>query len=193
MKTYHPIQQILGNVEDRIKTRSTFNDQAQMTMLSEVEPKNIEETLLDVGWILAMQEKNDIWKLVSPPNDKSIIGTKLIFKNKLDENGKIIHNKVRLVAQDYSQQEEIKFTEILSLVARLEAIHIFLSFAAHYNMRLHQIDVIFTFMNGIINEEALCWLKKAPHVWHEKLSSFLMTNGFQRGKVDTTLIHKNYD
>ncbi|RDX93990.1 putative mitochondrial protein, partial [Mucuna pruriens] len=72
-------------------------------------------------WILAMHEeldwfqKNDVWKLVSPPNDKFIIGTKWIFRNKLDENGKVMHNKTRLVAQGYSQQEGINFIELLLL------------------------------------------------------------------------------
>ncbi|RDX65651.1 Copia protein, partial [Mucuna pruriens] len=69
MKIYHLEQQILGNVEDRLITRSTFKDQAQMALLVEIKPKN---------------------KLVSPPNDKSIIGRKWIFRNKLDENDDII-------------------------------------------------------------------------------------------------------
>ncbi|RDX69150.1 hypothetical protein CR513_51773, partial [Mucuna pruriens] len=66
-----------------IRTRSTFKDQAQMTFLSKVEPKNIEEALLDNRWIFVMQEEldqfenNDVWKLVSPPNDKFIIGTNM--------------------------------------------------------------------------------------------------------------------
>ncbi|RDY13742.1 Copia protein, partial [Mucuna pruriens] len=94
-----------------------------MALLSQVKPNNVKEALLDDGWILAMQEeldkfqKNDIWKLVSPPNDKSIIGTKWIFRNKLDENGKVMCNK-----------------------ERLEAICILLSFAAYHNMKLYQMN-----------------------------------------------------
>ncbi|RDX69941.1 Copia protein, partial [Mucuna pruriens] len=75
-------------------------------------------------------------------------------REELDENGKGVYNKARLVAQGYSQQEGIDITETFSLVARLEAIHILLSFATHHNMRLHQINVKRTFLNGIINEEA---------------------------------------
>ncbi|RDX97114.1 hypothetical protein CR513_20163, partial [Mucuna pruriens] len=144
-----------------LKIESELN-QAQVTLVLKVEPKNLEEALLDDKWILAMQEeldqfqKNDVWKLVSPPNDKFIIGTKWIFMNKMDENGKVVRNK-----------------------SRLEAIRIWLSFAAHHNMRLHSID-------------ALYGLKQAPHAWYENLSSFLMTNGFQRGKVVITLFRKNY-
>ncbi|RDX94250.1 putative mitochondrial protein, partial [Mucuna pruriens] len=78
------------------------------------------------GWILTMQgeldqfQKNDVWKLVSPPNDKSIIGTKWILRNKLDDNGKVVHKQ-----------------------ARLEVIRILLSFVAHHNMRLHQKDALY--------------------------------------------------
>ncbi|RDY00869.1 putative mitochondrial protein, partial [Mucuna pruriens] len=115
MKTYHLEQQILGNVEDRVRTQSTFKDQAQITMLLEVGPKNI----LTKQEELDQFQKNDIWKLVSPPNDKSIIGTKWIFRNKLDKNGKVVCNKARLVTQGYSQHEGINFTKTFALVARL--------------------------------------------------------------------------
>ncbi|RDY03939.1 hypothetical protein CR513_12417, partial [Mucuna pruriens] len=81
--------------------------------------------------------------------------------------------------------------------AKLEAIHILLSFATHYKKRLHQMDVKCAFLNGIINEEVfvkqppgfksdafpnhvlklkmeLYGLKQAPHAWYEKLTSFFM-------------------
>ncbi|RDY06938.1 hypothetical protein CR513_09011, partial [Mucuna pruriens] len=56
---YLTTSKILGHIEDRVKTRSTFKDQAQMTLLSEFEPKNVEEALLDDKWILAMQKELD--------------------------------------------------------------------------------------------------------------------------------------
>jgi len=49
-------------------------------------------------------------------------GTKLIFKNKLNENGEVIRNKARLVCKGYAQQEGIDFEETFAPVARLEAI-----------------------------------------------------------------------
>ncbi|RDX77486.1 hypothetical protein CR513_42384, partial [Mucuna pruriens] len=188
------IDEILGNIENRVRTRSTFKDQSQIALLLEVEPKNVEEALLDDRWILF--QKNDVWKLVFPLKDKSIIGTKWIFRNKLDENDK-----------------GIDFIENFVPIARLEVICTLLSFATHLIMRLHQMDVKGAFLNGIINEvfvkqlpsfnsdtfpnhvfrlkKALYGLKQAPRAWYEK--SFLMTNDFQRGKVDITLFHKNYD
>ncbi|RDX74669.1 hypothetical protein CR513_45554, partial [Mucuna pruriens] len=47
------------SIEDRVKTRSTFEDQAQVALLSEVEPKNIEKALLDDRWMFTMQEELD--------------------------------------------------------------------------------------------------------------------------------------
>ncbi|RDX80233.1 Copia protein, partial [Mucuna pruriens] len=153
-------------------------------------------------------QKNDIWKLVSPLKEKSIISTKWIFINKLDHDNSYFRNLTRLVAQSYSQHMGINFTKTLSPIAMLEGIHILLSF-------INQMDVKCTFLNGIINEEVfvkqpsvfesdvflnhvfklkktLYGLKQAPRAWYDKLSSFFMKNGFQRGKVDTTLFHKNY-
>jgi len=75
-------------------------------------------------------EKNDTWELVPRPHDKNVIGTKWIFKNKLNENGKVIRNKARLVCQGYAQQEGIDFVETFVPVARLEAIRMFLSLSS---------------------------------------------------------------
>ena len=86
-------------------------------------------------------QKNDVWKLVELPKKVKVIWVKWVFHNKLEENGKIIGNKTRLVAKGYSQQEGIDYKEIYALVARLEAIQILLSFDAHSNMKLYQMDV----------------------------------------------------
>ena len=64
-------------------------------------------------------ERNEVWELVPRPNDQSVIGTKWVYKNKMDENGIIIRNKARLVAQGYNQQEGIDYEETFAPVARL--------------------------------------------------------------------------
>ena len=83
-------------------------------------------------------ERNKVWKLVEKPKDcRNVIGTKWIFKNKQDENGVIIRNKARLVAQGYSQVEGLDFGETFAPVARLESIHILLAYAAFNGFTLH--------------------------------------------------------
>ena len=61
-----------------------------------------------------------VWRLVPRPKDKSIIGTKWIFKNKKDEKRVIVRNKARLVAKGYRQQESIDYDESLHHLPRLK-------------------------------------------------------------------------
>ncbi|GJY15611.1 retrovirus-related pol polyprotein from transposon TNT 1-94 [Tanacetum coccineum] len=98
-----------------------------------IEPKNVNEAITDESWIIAMQEElnqfitNDVWELVPQPKNMKIIGTKWVFRNKLDENNVVSQNKARLVAQGYNQQEGIDYDEVYALVARLESIRILLA------------------------------------------------------------------
>ncbi|GJX33658.1 copia protein [Tanacetum coccineum] len=123
------------------------------------EPKNVNEALGDESWIVAMQEElnqfiaNDVWELVPQPKNMTIIGTKWVFRNKLDENGIVSRNKARLVAQGYNQQEGIDYDETYAPVARLESIRILLAYACALDFKLFQMDVKSAFLNGFINEE----------------------------------------
>ncbi|GJR45478.1 retrotransposon protein, putative, unclassified [Tanacetum coccineum] len=92
----------------------------------------------------------------------------------------ILKNKARLVARRYRQEVGINFEESFAPVARLEAVRIFLAFAAHMNMIVYKMDVKTTFLNGILCEEALC-------AWYDLLLSFLLSQGFSKGMVDPTL------
>nr|GFA31965.1 hypothetical protein [Tanacetum cinerariifolium] len=84
---------------------------------------------------------------------KTIIKTKWIFKNKKDESSLVIRNKARLVAAGYSQQEGIDYDETFTPVARIEAIRLFLAYAAHKDFTVFQMDVKTSFLNGILKEE----------------------------------------
>ncbi|GJU96772.1 retrovirus-related pol polyprotein from transposon TNT 1-94 [Tanacetum coccineum] len=166
--------------------------------------------------IIAMQEelhefeRLEVWELVPPPDKAFVITLKWIYKVKLDELGGILKNKARLVARGYRQEEGIDFEESFAPVARLEAIRIFLAFAAHMNMVIYQMDVKTAFLNGNLREEvyvsqpdgfvdpdkpnyvyklkkALYGLKQAPRAWYDMLSSFLISNDFSKGSVDPTL------
>ena len=100
-----------------------------------------------------MEQRNDVWDLVPKPPQKNIIGTKWVFRNKLNEQGEVTRNKARLVAQGYSQQEGIDYTETFAPVARLEAIMLLLSYAVNYGIILYQMDVKSEFLNGVIEAE----------------------------------------
>eukprot|EP00253_Pinus_taeda_P004375 PITA_04375 len=98
-------------------------------------------------------EKNNTWELVPRPNDKNVIGTKWIFKNKLNENGDVIRNKTRLVCKGYAQQEGIDFEETFASIARLEAIRMFLALSSFQKFKVYQMDVKSAFLNGDLKEE----------------------------------------
>jgi hypothetical protein len=98
-------------------------------------------------------ERNHVWTLVDPLRDVNVIGTKWVFKNKWGEDGEIVRNKARLIAQGYSQVEGLDFGETFAHVARLEAIRILLAFAASKGFKLYQMDLKSAFLNGVIQEE----------------------------------------
>ncbi|GJT23034.1 retrovirus-related pol polyprotein from transposon TNT 1-94 [Tanacetum coccineum] len=129
-----------------------------------------------------------------------------IYKVKLDEMGGILKNKARLVACGYRQKEGIDFEESFALVARLDAIRIFLAYDAHINMIVYQMDVKTAFLNDILREEvyvsqpdgfvdqdnpnhvnklkkALYGLKQASRAWYDLLSKFLLSQEFSKGTI----------
>ena len=81
------------------------------------------------------------WELVPRPKGKNVIGTKWVFKNKINEDGEVIKNKAKLVCKGYAQVEGIYFEETFAPVARLEAIRMFLAFASYKKLRVYQMDV----------------------------------------------------
>ncbi|GJY66251.1 retrovirus-related pol polyprotein from transposon TNT 1-94, partial [Tanacetum coccineum] len=155
----HPLENVIGNLNQRTLRSQAQNQSNFFCFISTIEPKNVNEALMDDSWIVAMQEElnqfiaNDIWELVPQPRNMTIIGTKWVFRNKLDENGIVSRNKARLVAQGYNQQEGIDYDETYAPVARLESIRILLAYACALDFKLFQMDVKSAFLNGFINEE----------------------------------------
>ena len=122
----HPLDNIIRDISKGVTTRLSLKDlRNNMAFVSIIEPKNLKEAIIDDHWIVAMQEelnqfeRNDVWELVEKPSNYPIIGTKWVFKNKLDENGIVIRNKARLVAKRYNQEEGIDYEETFAPVARL--------------------------------------------------------------------------
>ncbi|GJQ91105.1 retrovirus-related pol polyprotein from transposon TNT 1-94 [Tanacetum coccineum] len=137
----HPLDNIISELERPVSTRLQLYKQALFcyydAFLTSVEPKTYEDALTQACWIEAMQEELhefkclEVWELVPRP-DKV---------------------KVHLVARGYRQEEGIDFEESFAPVARLDAIRIFLAYAAHMNMIIYQMDVKMAFLNDILRKE----------------------------------------
>lgn len=215
----HPIENVLGDMQSVVKTRNQLSKMSNVGFISTIEPKNPKEASTDDSWILTMQEElnlftgNDVWELVPRPENKTIIGTKWVYKNKMNEQGEVVRNKARLVAQGFCQEEGIDFNETFAPVARSEAIRILLAFANHNNFKLYQMDVKSAFLNGFVKEKvyveqpplfeneklpnhvyklkkALYGLKQAHRDRYHRLRSYLLQSNFEIGEVDNTLFIK---
>jgi hypothetical protein len=99
-------------------------------------------------------EKNDTWELVPRPKDKNVIGTKWVYRNKLNEDGQVTRNKARLVCKGYAQVEGINFEETFSPVAIMEEIRLILAYACSEIFKVYQMDIKSDFMNGELEEES---------------------------------------
>jgi hypothetical protein len=215
----HPVNSILGDIQKGVTTRSRVAHFCEhYSFVYSIEPYRIEDAVRDPDWVVAMQEelnnftRNEVWHLVPRPN-QNVVGTKWVFRNKQDEHGVATRNKARLVAKGYSQVEGLDFDETYAPVARLELIHILLTYATYHGFKLYQRDMTSAFLNGPIKEEVhveqppgfeeseypthvyklskeLYGLKQAPRAWYECLRDFLITNGFKVGKADPTLFTK---
>ncbi|GKE91501.1 retrovirus-related pol polyprotein from transposon TNT 1-94, partial [Tanacetum coccineum] len=187
----HPLEQVIGNPSQSVRTRRQLETNDEMCIfaltVSQTEPKNIKEAMADSAWIEAMQKE-------------------LHQFNRLEENT-VIHNKARLVDKEYAQKEGIDFEESFLPVSWLEAVRLFIAYAAHKSFTVYQMDVKTAFLYGPLKEEvyvnqpdgfvdpyhpdkvyrlkkALYGLKQAPRAWYDKLSKFLVSKGFLKVSID---------
>nr|GEU60085.1 retrovirus-related Pol polyprotein from transposon TNT 1-94 [Tanacetum cinerariifolium] len=112
------------------------------------------------------------------------------------QKGVVVRNKARFIAQGHRQEKGIDYNEVFALVAKIEAIRIFLTFASYFGFIVYQMDVKSAFLYGTIDEEvyvtqppgfvdpkflnkvykfvkALYGLHQAPRAWYATLSTFL--------------------
>jgi hypothetical protein len=158
-------------------------------------------------------EKNDTWELVPRPKNKNVIGTKWVFRNKLNEYRQVTRNKSILVCKGYAQIEGIDFEDTFSPVARMEEIRLLFAYACSKNVKVYHMDVKSSFLNGELEEEvyieqpegfqlsenadyvcklkkALYGLKQAPRAWYSRLDKYLQQAGFRKGSADNNLYIK---
>nr|GEV64368.1 hypothetical protein [Tanacetum cinerariifolium] len=188
----HPVSQITSELTIAPRTRSMARMVKEQGGLNEINDEDFHTYL---------------------PKGKRAIGSKWVFQNKKDERGIVIRNKARLVSQGHTQKENIDYKEVFALVARIEAIRLFLVYASFMGFMVYQMDVKSAFLYETIKEEeyvcqspgfedpdyldkvykvvkALYGLHQAPRAWYETLANYLLENGFQRGKIDQTLFIK---
>nr|GFA84563.1 hypothetical protein [Tanacetum cinerariifolium] len=166
----HPLEQVIGECSRPVVTRNQLRSDGDMCM-----------------YALSFK-RLDVWVLVPAPDNISPLTLKWLFKNKHDEEQTIIRNKSRLVVRGYRQEEGIDFEESFASVARMEAIRIFLAYAAHKSFTVFQMDVDVCQPEGFIDadhpshvykiKKALYGLKQAPRAWYDELSKFLLQNLF---------------
>ncbi|GJX16931.1 retrovirus-related pol polyprotein from transposon TNT 1-94 [Tanacetum coccineum] len=165
----HPLDQVIGDPSKPVMTRQKLQiDSEDMHRLQ-------------------------VWELVPCPKGKNITALKWLWKNKCDAENIVVRNKTRLVAKGYRQEEGIDFEESFAFVARLEAVRMFIAYAAH--KEYHYLS------NGCQNgfsqwlKKALYGLKQAPRAWYDKLSSFLIEHGFNKdfSKRFANLMKNNFE
>ncbi|GJV08116.1 retrovirus-related pol polyprotein from transposon TNT 1-94 [Tanacetum coccineum] len=163
----HSLTQVRGNSSKPVQIRRQLATDPEMCMFALIE-------------------------LVDKPFGKNVIKLKWLWKNKKDEDQTVIRNKARHVAKGYALEEGIDFKESFALVSCLEAVRIFVSYAAHKSFLIYQMDVKTAFLNGPLKEEvyvaqpdgfvdpdhpdkvyrlrkALYGLKQAPRAWEDIL------------------------
>ncbi|GJX99883.1 putative ribonuclease H-like domain-containing protein [Tanacetum coccineum] len=196
----YPLDQVISDPSKPVMTRQGLHTDSEVCMyaltVSTIEPKNIKEAMADHSWIESMQdelnqfEKLQVLRIGSTTRRKEL-------------------------AKGYKQEEGIDFEDSFAPVARLEAVRMFIAFAAHRNITIFQMDVKTAFLNGPLKEEvyvsqpegfidpefpnhvyrlkkALYGLKQAPRAWYDKLSSFLIEHGFNKGIIDPTLFTRRH-
>ncbi|GJY84949.1 putative ribonuclease H-like domain-containing protein [Tanacetum coccineum] len=208
-------QAMFSSVQQRTNHKD-FHNCMFACFLSQPEPKKVIQALKDPSWIEAMQVEllqfklQQVWTLMDLLHGKRAIGTKWVYRNKKDERGIVIRNKARLVAHGHIQEKGIDYDEVFAPVARIKAIRLFLAYASYKDFVVYQMDVKSAFLYGKIEEEVyvcqppgcedpdfpdrvykvennLYGLHQASRAWYETLSTYLLDNGFQRGRIDKTL------
>nr|GEV84818.1 hypothetical protein [Tanacetum cinerariifolium] len=198
----HPLEQVIGEPSRLVLTRNQLKTDGDMCIYA-----------LTVSII---KPKLDVYELVPSPDGIKPLTLRWLFKNKHDEENTVIRNKTHVVLRGYRQEECIDFEEYFAPVSWMEAIRIFLAYAAHKGFTLYQMYVKTAFLHGSLKEDvyvcqpegfidddypshvyklkkALYGLKQAPRAWYDELFTFPLQNGFSKGTIDLTLFTRRFD
>ncbi|GJZ26249.1 cysteine-rich receptor-like protein kinase 8 [Tanacetum coccineum] len=118
-------------------------------------PKSYSQTAKDLRWIDAMNEElkaleeNKTWTLTLLPPNKKAIGYKWVYKIKFHSDGTVERYKARLVAQGFTQQERIDYTETFAPVAKMVTVRTLLVKGSDFLALLIYVDDILLTGNNI--------------------------------------------
>nr|GEU32962.1 putative ribonuclease H-like domain-containing protein [Tanacetum cinerariifolium] len=140
----HLVTQIIGNLSSAPQTRSMTRMVKEQGGLTQINDEDFHT--LDL------------------PKGKRAIGSKWVLRNKKDERGIVSRNKAQLFAQGQTQKEGIDYEEVFALIARIEAIRLFLAYASFMGFMVYKVV------------KALYGLHQAPGAWYEILANYLLEN-----------------
>nr|GEX47424.1 hypothetical protein [Tanacetum cinerariifolium] len=151
---YHPLDQVIGNPSQSVRTRRQLESDAEMCMFALTEG-------------LHQFDRLDVWELVDRPLCINVIILKWLWKNKHDEKNTVIRNKSRLVSKGYTQKEGVDFEESFT----------------HEEVYINQLDgFVDPYHPDKVYrlKKALYGLKQAPRAWYDEHSTFLLSKGFSK-------------
>ena len=181
--------------------------------LSDVkEPRSVSDALTSQEWVDAMEAEidslhdNRVWELVELPEGRKPVGSKWVYKVKMNPDGSIERCKARLVSQGYSQKEGLDYDETFSPVVRSESVRSVIALASKNGLKMHQMDITTAFLNGNLEEEvymkqpegflaegqehlvcrlrkSIYGLKQSPRCWNQALDSQLKLMGFTQSVI----------
>ena len=186
-----------------------------LSIIGASEPNSYKEASTQDCWIQAMNfelealKHNKTWIFVDPPPNIKPIGCKWVYKVKHKADGSIERYKARLVAKGYNQVEGLDFFDTFSPVAKITTVRTLIALASIHSWHLHQLDVNNAFLHGDLHEEvymhvpqgvtspkpnqickllkSLYGLKQASRKWYEKLTGFLVSQGYKQSNADHSL------
>nr|GEV47112.1 ribonuclease H-like domain-containing protein [Tanacetum cinerariifolium] len=150
----HPLEQVIRDSHLAPQTRRMSKNLEEHGLVGTVilrsDNKDLQSCLF-VCFLSQLEPKKELQALKDLR--KRAIGSKWVFRNKMDERGIIIRNKARLVAQGHTREEGMDYDEVVAPVARIEAIRLFLAYASFKDFIVYQMDVKSAFLYGKIEEE----------------------------------------
>lgn len=209
--------QLVPRRSERVRHRPNYYAEgAHIAASGMEEPTSYQEAIANPNkskWEEAMQaemkslESNHVWELVELPKDRKVIGSKWVYKVKMDGDGHVERYKARLVAQGFSQRRGDDYDETFSPVVRMESLRTVVGLAVRNGLSLHQLDVTTAFLNGKLeevvymrqpegfvaegNEHLVCRLKRSIYglkqssrCWNSTIDSYLKQMGFLQSNSD---------